>query len=107
MTAFPPDDPGREDETPAQERADEEQSSVDESIPDTPAEDPGAADAQLADETPDDAETTPLEDARTVEAETRPSTRKWRRAISPVCPRATSSPRPRQLLVGPTDQSQE
>ena len=69
MTAFPPDDPGREDETPAQERADEEQSSVDESIPDTPAEDEGAADAQLADETPDDAETTPLEDARSVEAD--------------------------------------
>jgi transcription termination/antitermination protein NusG len=69
MTAFPPDDPGREDETPAQERADEEQSSLDESIPDTPAEDQGAADAQLADETPDDAETTPLEDARSVEAE--------------------------------------
>ena len=69
MTAFPPDDPGREEETPAQERADEEQSSVDESIPDTPAEDQGAADAQLANETPDDAEVTPLEDARSVEAE--------------------------------------
>ena len=69
MTTFPPEDPGRDDETPAEERAEDEQSSVDESIPDTPAEDPLAADAQLANETPDDAETTPVEDARAVEAE--------------------------------------
>ena len=69
MTTFPPEDPGRDDETPAEERAEDEQSSVDESIPDTPAEDPLAADEQLAEETPDDAETTPLEDARAVEAE--------------------------------------
>ena len=69
MTTFPPEDPGRDDETPAEERAEDEQSSVDESIPETPAEDALAADEQLADETPDDAETTPLEDARAVEAE--------------------------------------
>ncbi len=71
MTTLPPEDPGRdrEDETPAEERAEDEQSSVDESIPETPAEDALAADEQLADETPDDAETTPLEDARAVEAE--------------------------------------
>src|SRR4029450_9154821 len=69
MTTFPPDDPAREGGPPAKDRPDEEQSSVDESIPDTPAEDQGAADAQLADETSDDAETTPLEDARSVGAE--------------------------------------
>jgi transcription termination/antitermination protein NusG len=71
MTTFPPDDerPGRDDETPAEERAAEEASSPDEPIPETPAEDPVLADARLADETPDDADTTPLEDARTVEAE--------------------------------------
>jgi len=71
MTTFPPEDPGRDrdDETPAEERAEDEQSSVDESIPETPAEDALAAEEQLADETPDDAETTPLEDARAVEAE--------------------------------------
>jgi transcription termination/antitermination protein NusG len=69
MTTFPPEDPGRDDETPAEERAEDEQSSVDESIPETPAEDPLAADEQLANETPDDADTTPLEDARAVEAE--------------------------------------
>jgi transcription termination/antitermination protein NusG len=71
MTAFPPDDdrPDREDETPAEERAADELDSVDERIPETPAEDELAPDASLAGETPDDAETTPLEDARTVEAE--------------------------------------
>jgi transcription termination/antitermination protein NusG len=69
MTTLPPDDAGRDDETPAEERAEDEQSSVDEPIPQTPVEDPFAADTGLADETPDDAETTPLEDARTVEAE--------------------------------------
>ena len=69
MTTFPPEDPGRDDETPAEERAEDEQSSVDESIPETPAEDSSAADEQLANETPDDADTTPLEDAREVEAE--------------------------------------
>jgi transcription termination/antitermination protein NusG len=69
MTTFPPDDRNRDDETPAEERAEDEQSSVDESIPDAPTEDPFAADAGLASETPDDAETTPLKDARTVEAE--------------------------------------
>src|SRR5256884_1781338 len=71
MTTLPPEDPGRdrEDETPAEERAEDEQSSVDESIPETPPEDALAADEQLANESPDDAETTPLEDARAVEAE--------------------------------------
>ena len=69
MTTFPPEDPGRDDETPAEERAEDEQSSVDESIPETPGEDALAADEQLANESPDDAETTPLEDARAVEAE--------------------------------------
>ena len=69
MTTFPPDEPQRDDETPAEERAEEEQASVDEPIPETPAEDQTTPDARLADETPDDAETTPLEDARTVEAE--------------------------------------
>jgi transcriptional antiterminator NusG len=71
MTTFPPDDPrpDREDQTPAEERAVEEVTSSDEPIPETPAEDQDLPDARLADETPDDADTTPLEDARTVEAE--------------------------------------
>jgi transcriptional antiterminator NusG len=71
MTTFPPDDerPGRDDETPAEERAADEATSPDEPIPETPAEDRALPDARLADETPDDADTTPLEDARTVEAE--------------------------------------
>jgi transcriptional antiterminator NusG len=71
MTAFPPDDerPGREDETPSEERAADEATSPDAPIPETPSEDPVLADASLADETPDDADVTPLEDARTVEAE--------------------------------------
>jgi transcription termination/antitermination protein NusG len=46
MTTFPPDDHNRDDETPAEERAEDEQSSVDEPIPETPAEDPVAADEQ-------------------------------------------------------------
>jgi transcriptional antiterminator NusG len=71
MTTFPPDDerPGRDDETPAEERAADEATSPDEPIPETPAEDRALPDARLADETPDDADATPLEDARTVEAE--------------------------------------
>jgi transcription termination/antitermination protein NusG len=68
MTTFPPD-PEREDETPAEQRAEDALSSVDEPIPDAPAEDPFSPDERLAGETPDDAETTPVEDARTVEAE--------------------------------------
>jgi transcriptional antiterminator NusG len=109
MTAFPPDDPGREDETPAQERADEEQSSVDESIPDTPAEDPGAADAQLADETPDDAETTPLEDARTVEAEDEAADEEGeeRADLASASESDVVAEAEAILSVGPTDQSQE
>jgi transcriptional antiterminator NusG len=55
MTTFPPDDPGRDD------------IDAGEPIPETPAEDPFAPDERLADETPDDAETTPLADARTIE----------------------------------------
>jgi transcriptional antiterminator NusG len=45
MTILPPDDDNqrRDDETPAEERAEDEQSSIDEPIPDTPAEDPFAA----------------------------------------------------------------
>jgi transcription termination/antitermination protein NusG len=109
MTAFPPDDPGREDETPAQERADEEQSSVDESIPDTPAEDPGAADAQLADETPDDAETTPLEDARTVESEDEAADEEGeeRADLASASESDVVAEAEAILSVGPTDQSQE
>ena len=109
MTAFPPDDPGREDETPAQERADEEQSSVDESIPDTPAEDAGAADAQLADETPDDAETTPLEDARAVEAEDEAADDETeeRADLASASESDVVAEAEAILSVGPTDQSQE
>jgi transcriptional antiterminator NusG len=69
MTTFPPDDSGRDEESAAEERAAEEQSSVAEPVPETPGEDASTADARLAGETPDDAETTPLEDARSVEAE--------------------------------------
>ena len=71
MTAFPPDDerPGREDETPSEERAADEATSPDEPIPENASEDQNLPDARLADETPDDADVTPLEDARTVEAE--------------------------------------
>jgi transcription termination/antitermination protein NusG len=54
MTTFPPDDENqrRDDETPAEERAEDEQSSVDEPIPETPAEDPLAADASGEEATP-------------------------------------------------------
>ena len=109
MTTFPPDDPGREDETPAQERADEEQSSVDESIPDTPAEDQGAADAQLADETSDDAETTPLEDARSVEAEDEAAEDETeeRADLASASESDIVAEAEAILSVGPTDQSQE
>ena len=109
MTAFPPDDPGREDETPAQERADEEQSSADEAIPDTPAEDAGAADAQLADETPDDAETTPLEDARAVEAEDEAADDETeeRADLASASESDVVAEAEAILSVGPTDQSQE
>jgi transcription termination/antitermination protein NusG len=69
MTAFLPGDTGRDDESPAEQRAEDEQSSIGEPIPETPVEDPFTPDARLADETPDDAETTPLADARTIEAE--------------------------------------
>jgi transcription termination/antitermination protein NusG len=57
MTTFPSDDSGRDDEAAA------------EPIPESPAEDPFTPDDRLADETPDDAETTPLEDARMVETD--------------------------------------
>jgi transcriptional antiterminator NusG len=109
MTAFPPEEPGREDETPAQERADEEQSSVDESIPDTPTEDQGAADAQLADETPDDAETTPLEDARSVEAEGEADDEEGeeRADLASASESDVVAEAEAILSVGPTDQSQE
>jgi transcription termination/antitermination protein NusG len=110
MTTFPPEDPGREEETPAQERADEEQSSVDESIPDTPAEDAGAADAQLADETPDDAETTPIEDARSVEAEDEAAEDEEGEERADLASASESdivAEAEAILSVGPTDQSQE
>jgi transcriptional antiterminator NusG len=95
MTTLPPDDPGRDDETAAEERAAEEQSSVDETIPETPTEDPFAPDTRLADETPDDAETTPLEDARTVEAEAEATEVDEAAEAEAI------------LSVGPSDQSQE
>jgi transcription termination/antitermination protein NusG len=68
MTTFPPDDSGRDDESGAEERAAEEQSSVDEPIPETPAEDQSSADDGLAAETADDTEV-PIEGARAIEAE--------------------------------------
>jgi transcription termination/antitermination protein NusG len=109
MTTFPPDDPGRDDETPAEERADDEQSSVDESIPETPAEDPLAADASLADESPDDAETTPLEDARTVEAEEEAAEEEpaERADLAGASESDIVAEAEAILAVGPTDQSQE
>jgi transcription termination/antitermination protein NusG len=109
MTTFPPDDPRRDDETPAEERAAEEQSSADEPIPETPAEDPSTPDARLADETPDDAETTPLEDARTVEAEeeaAEPESEE-RADLAGASESDIVAEAEAILSVGPTDQSQE
>jgi len=110
MTAFPPgENPDRDDETPAEERAAEEQSSVDESIPDTPAEDPDAADARLADETPDDAEITPVEDARAVEAEGEATEEdsEERGDLAGASESDIVAEAEAILSVGPTDQSQE
>jgi len=110
MTAFPPgENPDRDDETPAEERAAEEQSSVDESIPDTPAEDPDAADARLADETPDDAEITPVEDARAVEAEGEAAEEESeeRGDLAGASESDIVAEAEAILSVGPTDQSQE
>ncbi len=108
MTTFPPDDP-RDDETPAEERAAEEKSSVDEPIPDTPSEDPIAPDARLAGETPDDAETTPLEDARTVEAEEEAAEQEpeERADLAGASESDIVAEAEAILSVGPTDQSQE
>jgi transcription termination/antitermination protein NusG len=108
MTTFPPDDPGRDDETAAEERAAEEQSSVDESIPETPAEDPSTPDARLADETPDDVET-PLEDARTVEAEEEATEEEPAERADLVGESDSDIVAEAEaiLAVGPNDQSQE
>jgi transcription termination/antitermination protein NusG len=111
MTTFPPDDerPDREDETPAEERAGDELSSVDESIPETPAEDPLAADEQLEDETPDDAETTPLEDARAVEADDEAAEDETdvRADLAGASESDIVAEAEAILSVDPTDQSQE
>jgi transcription termination/antitermination protein NusG len=111
MTTFPPDDerPDREDETPAEERAGDELSSVDESIPETPAEDPLAADEQLEDETPDDAETTPIEDARAVEADDEAAEDETdvRADLAGASESDIVAEAEAILSVGPTDQSQE
>jgi transcription termination/antitermination protein NusG len=109
MTTFPPDDSNRDDETPAEERAAEEQSSLDESIPETPAEDPDTPDARLADETPDDADTTPLEDARAgeVEAEAAAEESDERADLAGASESDIVAEAEAILSVGPTDQSQE
>ncbi len=109
MTTFPPDDPGRDDETLAEERADDEKGSVDESIPETPAEDPLAADAGIADESPDDAETTPLEDARAVEAEEEAAEEEpaERADLAGASESDIVAEAEAILAVGPTNQSQE
>ena len=109
MTTFPPDDSSRDDETPAEERAAEEQSSLDESIPETPAEDPDTPDARLPDETPDDAETTPLEDARAVEAEAETAAEESdeRADLAGASESDIVAEAEAILSVGPTDQSQE
>jgi transcriptional antiterminator NusG len=109
MTTFPPDEPQRDDETPAEERAAEEQASADESIPETPAEDPSTPDASLADETPDDAETTPLEDARTVEAEEEATEEEpaERADLAGASESDIVAEAEAILSVGPTDQTQE
>jgi transcription termination/antitermination protein NusG len=112
MTTFPPDDENqrRDDETPAEERAEDEQSSVDEPIPETPAEDAFAADARLAGETADDVEG-PIEDARATEDEQETAAESEdveERAdlagasVSDIVAEAEAI-----LSVGPTDQSQE
>jgi transcriptional antiterminator NusG len=111
MTAFPPDDPrpDREDETPAEERAVEEVTSSDEPIPETPAEDQDLPDARLADETPDDADTTPLEDARTVEAEEEASEAEGeeRADLASASEDDIVAEAEAILSVGPSDESQE
>jgi len=109
MTTFPADEPRRGDETPAEERAAEEQASADESIPETPAEDPSTPDASLADETPDDAETTPLEDARTVEAEHEAAEEEpaARADLAGTSESDVVAEAEAILSVGPADQSQE
>ncbi|HEY4398005.1 MAG TPA: transcription termination/antitermination protein NusG [Acidimicrobiia bacterium] len=111
MTAFPPDDerPDREDETPAEERAFDEATSPDESIPDTPAEDPDLPDASVAEETPDDADATPLEDARAVEAEEEAADQEPSERGDLASPSESDIAAEAEaiLAVGPPDQSQE
>jgi transcription termination/antitermination protein NusG len=108
MTTFPPDEPERDDETPAEERAAEDVSSVDEPIPETPAEDPSTPDERLADETPDDVER-PLEDARTVEAEEEAAEEEpaERADLAGASESDIVAEAEAILSVGPTDQSQE
>jgi transcription termination/antitermination protein NusG len=108
MTTFPPDEPDRDDETAAEERAAEELSSVDESIPETPAEDPSTPDARLADETPDDVEA-PIEDARTVEAEEEATEEEPAERADLVGESDSDIVAEAEaiLAVGPSDQSQE
>ncbi|HMF82943.1 MAG TPA: transcription termination/antitermination protein NusG [Acidimicrobiia bacterium] len=111
MTTFPPDDerPGRDDETPAEERAADEVTSPDEPIPETPAEDPVLPDARLADETPDDADTTPLEEARTEEAEEEAAEEEGeeRGDLASASESDIVAEAEAILSVGPRDESQE
>jgi transcription termination/antitermination protein NusG len=108
MTTFPPDEPERDDETAAEERAADELSSVDEPIPDAPAEDPSTPDARLADETPDDVEG-PIEDARAVEAEEEAAEEApaERADLAGASDSDIVAEAEAILSVGPTDQSQE
>ncbi len=111
MTTFPPDDPrpGRDDETPAEERAADEAASPDEPIPETPAEDAVLPDARLADETPDDADTTPLEDARTAEADAEAADEEGeeRGDLAGASESDIVAEAEAILSVGPSDESQE
>jgi transcriptional antiterminator NusG len=111
MTTFPPDDqrPGRDDETPAEERAADEATSPDQPIPETPAEDQELPDARLADERPDDADTTPLEDARTVEAEAEAAEEQGeeRGDLAGASESDIVAEAEAILSVGPPDESQE
>jgi transcription termination/antitermination protein NusG len=108
MTTFPPDEPQRDDETAAEERAADELSSVDEPIPDAPAEDPSTPDAHLADETPDDVER-PIEDARAVEAEEEATEEApaERADLAGASESDIVAEAEAILSVGPTDQTQE
>jgi transcriptional antiterminator NusG len=109
MTTFPPDDPARDDENAAEQRADEEQTSAGEPIPESPLEDVSAADAGVAAEASDYAEV-PIEDARTVGAEGE-GVEQEEAAPRADLAGATESDIVAEaeavLSVGPSDQSQE